>query len=387
MSREVLSVLDRAEREEIRFLEWLVNQDSGTYDRADVNQVGAILAEFVTDLGFAVTRFPQEKVGDHLLCEKPGTGPKRFLFVSHLDTVYPAGTAKERPFRVEGLRAYGPAVIDMKGGITAMLFAFRGLKAIGAKAWAETNLRIVFNSDEEILSPTSRGLIQEQARWAHSVGVTEPARPHGEYVRARKGAGKFYLEVTGKAAHAGAQPELGASALWDVAQKVCALHTLTDFARGTTVNVGVIRGGERSNVVCDRCYAEIDLRARTPADADQAIAAMRQICEAVHVPGTQPRFWGELSFPPWSEGDPGTARLLAILGEAGKEIGLEVKAILTGGGSDGNHTSQVAPTIDGMGPQGSGTHSPNEFMELPTLLERTKMIALFLEHWHATFQP
>ena len=269
--------------------------------------------------------------------------------------------------------------------VAARIQRARVHREAGTRAWAETTIAVVFNSDEERLSPSSKDLIQAQARRAHSVGILEPARPGGEYVMARKGAGSFQLEITGKAAHAGNQPELGASAIGDLAQKIVDLHALTNFETGTTVNVGVIQGGERPNVVADRAYAEIDLRAWTQDEAERAIARMREIAERPRVPGTTSSFRGALNFPPWPPGHPGTARLLEIMSAAGREIGVEVRAIRTGGGSDGNHTSHVAPTIDGLGPKGSRAHSDEEFVELDTLLERTKMIALFLERWAAEF--
>ncbi len=176
---------------------------------------------------------------------------------------------------------------------------------------------MVFNSDEERLSPTSRPVIEAEARRAHSVGILEPARPGGEYVMARKGAGTFHLEIQGKASHAGLQPELGASAIWDLAQKVAALHALTDLETGVTVNVGTVRGGERPNVVAAHAAAEIDLRAWSQADADATIAAMRTICERPHVAGTSARFHGQIHFPPWPPGLPGTERLLEIMRGAG----------------------------------------------------------------------
>src|SRR5882724_6616769 len=215
-------------------------------DVLDVNRVGAILAERLERLGFGVRRVVNDRFGDHLVGDKPGTGPKRFLFVGHYDTVFASGTAKQRPFRVdpEG-RAWGPGVYDMKGGLAALLYALRAHAEARTRAWAETTVSVVFNADEERLSPTSREVIATEARRADSVGILEPARQGGEYVMARKGAGTFYLEVTGKASHAGLQPELGASAIWDLAQKVAALHALTDFDKGTTVNVGTLRGGER----------------------------------------------------------------------------------------------------------------------------------------------
>jgi glutamate carboxypeptidase len=203
---------------------------------------------------------------------------------------------------------------------------------------------------------------------------------------ARKGAGTFQLEVTGKAAHAGLQPELGASAIWDLAQKVAALHALTDLDKGTTVNVGTVRGGERPNVVADRAVAEIDLRAWNRAEAEAAIAAMEKICAQPHVAGTTARFSGEGSFPPWPPGLPGTERLLEIMRAVGRDLGVDVRAIKTGGGSDGNHTSAIAPTLDGMGPRGNRAHSAEEFIEVASLLERTKMLALFLDRWAGEFE-
>jgi glutamate carboxypeptidase len=202
----------------------------------------------------------------------------------------------------------------------------------------------------------------------------------------RKGAAKFFLEIRGRAAHAGNQPELGRSAVLAMARKIEALHALTDLAEGTTVNVGVVRGGERSNVVADRCDAEIDLRAWTPAAADKAIARLHEIADRPDLDGTTARLSGDMNFPPWPPGLPGTTRLLEIMEAAGRELGVEVKAIKTGGGSDGNHTAHVAPTIDGLGPQGSLAHNPDEYIELPTLIERARVNARFVELWAEKFR-
>ena len=385
--RQLTERLDGWRDEQIELLARLVNHDSGTDDVMDVNRVGAILAERLRGLGFNLRRVASERFGDHLVGEKPGTGPKRFLFVGHYDTVFPSGTAKQRPFRIDGQgRAWGPGVYDMKGGLVTLLFALRAHKEARTRAWDDTTIAIVFNSDEERLSPTSRPVIQEEAKRAHSVGILEPARAGGEYVMARKGAGTFELEVTGKASHAGLQPELGASAIWALAQKIAALHALTDLDKGVTVNVGTVRGGERPNVVAPHAVAEVDLRAWSQADADAAIAEMRKICAKAHVAGTTARFEGQIQFPPWPPGLPGTERLVAIMQAVGRDLGVEVKAIKTGGGSDGNHTSAVAPTLDGMGPKGSRAHSEEEFIEVASLLERSKMLALFLDRWAAEFQ-
>jgi glutamate carboxypeptidase len=382
---DLLARLDAWRDEQLDFLARLVNQDSGTDDRDDVNRLGDVLAAQLEALGFHVRRVPQTRFGDHLVAEKPGRGPKRFLLVGHFDTVFRAGTARVRPFRIADGRAYGPGVYDMKGGLAAGLYALRAHREAGTRAWDDVSLAVVFNADEERLSPTSRALIQAEAGRAHSVGILEPARPGGECVMARKGAGTFTLEVTGQAAHAGLQPELGASAIADLAQKIVELHALTDLARGTTVNVGVIQGGERPNVVADRARAEIDLRVWTPEEGERMVALMQEIAQVPRVPGTQARLTGAIDFPPWPPGLPGTVRLVELLQAAGRDLGVEVRAIATGGGSDGNHTAHVAPTIDGLGPQGSRAHSDEEFILVPTLLERTKLLALFLDRWAAEF--
>lgn len=381
MTSPAVTWLDDKEAEAIRFLEALVNQDSGTYDRNDVNRLADMLAVPLSDLGFRSTRFPETQYGDHWLWEKPGREAKRLLFVSHIDTVFASGTAKERPFSISGKRAHGPGVLDMKGGITVVLFALRALKATDSAAWRDASIAWFLNTDEEVLSASSRPLIRAEAERSASVVVTEPARVNGEYVIGRKGAGKFFLEIAGRSAHAGNQPEHGRSAIGAMAQKISALHAMTDLAEGTTVNVGVVRGGTRSNVVADQCYAEIDLRAWTPEAADRAMATFREIAGRADVPDTTARLRGDLNFPPWAPGNPGTMALMALVADAGRELGLTLTGIKTGGGSDGNHASAVAPTIDGFGPQGSLAHNPDEYIEVATVIERAKVTARFVELW------
>ncbi len=386
MTSPAVRWLDDKEPDALRFLEALVNQDSGTYDQLDVNRMGDLLAGALDELGFHATRFPQSDYGDHWLWEHHGAADKRLLAISHIDTVFATGTAKSRPFSISGPRAYGPGVLDMKGGITVLVFALRALRATDSPAWRDASLAWFLNSDEEVLSPSSRALIRAEAERSASVIVTEPARTGGEYVVARKGAGKFFLEVFGRAAHAGAQPELGRSAIGAMAQKIEALHAMTDLAEGTTVNVGVVRGGTRSNVIADECYAEIDLRSWTPDAATRAMARFDEIARTTHVPDTTAELRGDMNFPPWPEGLPGTLELLALVQDAGRELGLALNGIRTGGGSDGNHASAVAPTLDGFGPQGSRAHSEDEFIEVATLIERAKVTARFIELWTERFR-
>ncbi|RPI09858.1 MAG: M20/M25/M40 family metallo-hydrolase, partial [Zetaproteobacteria bacterium] len=214
--------------------------------------------------------------------------------------------------------------------------------------------------------------------------VLEPARPNGECVIGRKGVGHFRLEVFGRQAHAGSQPELGINAIWELAHKICAMQAVSDPERGTTVNVGVVRGGERPNVVPDRASADLDLRIWTVEEADRVTDAFRAIAERAAIPGATATLTGEISNPPWQTND-GTRRMLAILNEAGSPLGLSFAGVTTGGGSDGSRTAQVIPTLDGLGPVGSKMHSAEEYMEVPSLLQRAALLALFMETWYERF--
>ena len=378
--QEIIAAVDDHEREALALLEQLVNVDSGTYDKAGVDHVGAILAERVATLGFSVETIAQNIVGNHLVCRKPGRSDRRILFIGHMDTVFPAGTVAKRPFRIEGSRAFGPGVVDMKGGIVCLLTALTALKQTRSPAWDAMDMTIVFNSDEEVLSTTSHPIIAREAQRARTVCVFEPARPGGEYVIQRKGVGKYVLTVHGRAAHAGAQPERGRSAIVELAHKIVALHAMNDPSTGVTVNVGVIRGGERSNVIAEQAQAEIDLRVPDNATLVHVAARFQEIAATNTIPDTTAELSGGVTFPPMVQ-TPAARTLFAALQEAGRTLGLELRGIPTGGGSDGNHASQFAPTLDGMGPQGSEAHSDREFMEVPTLAERAKVTALFLARW------
>jgi glutamate carboxypeptidase len=334
------------------------------------------------ELGFCVERIPQRERGDHLVA-RIGDGPRRLLLLGHMDTVYPAGTARARPFRLEGEKAFGPGVADMKGGLTALVFALRALAAAGALPPPGTALTAVLTSDEEVFSPTSRGLIEREARGAAAVAVLEPARVSGECVVARRGAGRYVLDVQGRAAHAGNQPELGINAIWDLAQKVCAIQSLADAFPGATVNVGTIRGGERSNVIPDRAVAEIGVRAAAPDGAEALTWALEAIAATAHVPGARAKLEGEWGFPPWPEQE-ATRRLVALLRRAAAPLGVAIGAIHAGGASDGNRTWRHAPTIDGLGPAGDRYHSPDEFIWARSLVERAAILAGFIELWAST---
>lgn len=378
--KALLEYIDSKAGEMLELLERLVNIDCGTYDKVGVDQVGDILAERLAALDFDVQRDLQKEFGDHVIGFKPGAGHQRILFIGHMDTVFPVGTAQKRPFRMEGDRAFGPGVVDMKGGITCLLYALEALKNVAPETYLQLAMDVVFNSDEEVLSPTSRPIIESRAKQALAACVFEPARPGGEYVIQRKGVGKYILKIAGRAAHAGAQPEDGRSAIEELAHKIVALHALTDAATGTNINVGVIRGGERPNIIADEAYAEVDIRVADLPTAENIDQRIREIAAAQVVPDTTCELSGGIQFPPMLPTEE-SASLFETLQKAGRTLGLDLHGIATGGGSDGNHAAQFVPTIDGMGPRGGGAHSDREYIETATLAERAKVTALFLAEW------
>jgi glutamate carboxypeptidase len=380
MEREILGHIGRRQDAMVELLRDLVERESGTYDKADVDQLGDFLRRRLEELDFETELVRQDRYGDHVVGRRPGRNGKQILLVGHFDTVFAHGTLRERPWRVEDGRAYGPGVYDMKGGIAILLTALEALRATRSPVFEECGITVFFNSDEEVLSPTSAEPIDEIARRCQAVCILEPARPGGEYTFTRKGAGKFYLRVRGRSAHAGGQPERGRSANLEIAHKVVALHALNDPPSGTTVNVGVLRGGERSNIICPEAYAEIDLRALDPTKMEAAIEAMRRIAERSTVPDTTAEFWGDPSFPPLPR-KASNERLFELVREAARTVGFEAREVVSGGGSDGNHTGQIAPTIDGMGVRGDGAHTEHEFAVLASLPERAQTLALFLHRW------
>jgi glutamate carboxypeptidase len=379
-TQKILHDIGQRQEQMVGLLRQLVEHESGTYDKADVDRLGMFLREQLDGLEFQTELLAQERVGDHVVGRRPSRNGKQILLVGHFDTVFSHGTLAERPWRVENGRAYGPGVYDMKGGIAILLTALGALRRVGSPFWSETGITVFFNSDEEILSPTSAGPIDAIARACQTACILEPARPGGEYTFVRKGAGKFFMKIAGRAAHAGGQPELGRSAALELAHKTIALHGLNDPTTGTTVNVGVMRAGERSNIICPEAYAEIDLRALDPEAMESAIEAMRQLAAASTVPDTTTEFWGESHFPPLPR-KPVNERLLGMMREVAAEVGFEARDIVSGGGSDGNHTGQIVPTIDGMGIGGDGAHTEREFGVLASLAERAQALALFLHAW------
>ena len=299
---------------------------------------------------------------------------KRILILGHTDTVHPRGTLAERPWREAGGRIYGPGVFDMKAGCALALEALRArgqLAAGGARP-----VVLLLTCDEEAGSMSGRALVEEEARRAEYVLVLEPPAPGGRVKTARKGTGYFRLAVEGVAAHAGLEPEKGASAVLEIARQIERLHALNDAARGTTVNVGVVCGGTRSNVVAAEARAEVDVRFGTLEEArriEEAIRALRPFD-----PRTSLKFEGGVNRPPL-ERTPAVARLYEHARRQASLLGFELGEASVGGASDGNFAAACgAPVLDGLGVEGDGAHADHEHIVADNVVSRGALLASLL---------
>ncbi|RMF85313.1 MAG: M20 family peptidase [Nitrospinota bacterium] len=358
----------------LAFLQEIVRMESPTTDKAAVDRLGRFLEAELTALGATVKRYPQQEVGDHLIAEW-GEGEEQYLILCHIDTVWPIGSPAQNPIRVEDGRAYGPAIFDMKAGVTIALYALKGLRALGVTP--PRRVVLLFNTDEEIGSPTSRPLIEEEARKsAYALCLEPPIPPQGALKTFRKGVGRFDLKITGRAAHSGADHDKGISAIQELAHQILKLHSLTDYEKGTTVNVGVVGGGTRPNVVAEQAWAEIDLRVSTMEEGERLT---REILSLQPVtPGTRVEVTGGLNRPPM-ERTPTIVQLFQQAQAIGAELGLSLVEAGTGGGSDGQFAAALGvPTLDGLGCPGDGGHAVTEHILVQHLPERAALLASLL---------
>ena len=363
-------------------LERFVNVDCGSHLVAGVNQVGRWLAEQLRELGATVEGVPGQAVGDTIVGRLAGGGHggagagRRLLLIGHLDTVFPAGTAAARPFRVAGGHALGPGVSDMKAGLLSGLYALRALRAIGRSLGAE--VVFIANPDEELASPESTPVIEREARGAGTALVLEGARANGDIVSSRKGVADIVLRVHGRAAHAGVEPEKGRSAILEAAHKTLALAALNGRWPGVTLNVGVVSGGTRPNVVPAEAMLHLDLRAVEPETMALVEAEIERICASASVPDVScvveygPRFGPMVR-------SAGTARLAERAIALAGRLGFTLRDAATGGGSDAGTTSGLGvPTLDGLGPIGGLDHSPDEYLEIDSIVPRTTLLAALI---------
>jgi len=377
MGNPFVGDVEKKKSEILDFLCRLVEMESPSQEKRCVDAVVDVLEKEYRNLGFATQRLPREQYGNHLMAEISGGSGPRVLMVGHADTVFSLGTIKTMPLRREGDRLFGPAVEDMKGGLTVMLFAVQSLLA--TRGSIHGSLRVMVNTDEEPGSPTSRDLWPDLCKDLDWAFILEPAQPDGGLVLRRKGVGIFHLAVKGRSAHAGAEPEKGASAIRVLAKKILDLEALADLKAGTTVNTGVIQGGTHPYVVPAEAKASIDIRVLTLAERERVLAVMKTIVDRLDLPGTQATLEGKFHRPPM-EPAPGIEKLQRIVEEEARTVNLQVRWALTGGASDGNNISAGGvPTIDGMGPVGGNAHSPDEYMDIPSLYQKTALLASVLD--------
>ncbi len=371
--RPILDWLGAQQGAMLGLLEELVNIDGGSYDKAGVDAVGARIRKFLEEQGIACESIANETYGDALRATVGGPSNSAIMLMGHRDTVFPKGEPSRRPFRIENGRAYGPGVADMKAGLVMNAFVLAAFNKFGG---APAPLVGLFTSDEEIGSPSCRPVIEAEARRARAVFNSEPGRPSGAVVTGRKGGVFMKMEVAGKAAHSGANIAEGISAIEELARKIVALHALTDLTKGTTVNVGLISGGQTVNTVAPWAKCEIDLRYVTPADRAAAMGKIERIVATSHVPGTSAKLEIAGEFLPLVELADGK-RLFDHYVACGNDLGIEVAGEFTGGCADSGFTAGVGtPTICAVGPVGGKAHSPEEYLVVDSLVPRAQTLAL-----------
>jgi glutamate carboxypeptidase len=354
----------------IELTEALVAIESPTDDKAAVDRCGAVLAARLEQMGGAVTRVSSDTAGDHLSA-RFGPGPRQILILGHFDTVWPIGQLARMPIRREDGRLHGPGVLDMKAGIALGMLATKAMLDLAPPA--DARITMLWTTDEEEGSETSRALIEAEAARSEAVLVLEPALAGGALKTSRKGIGQYELVVRGVAAHAGVDPRKGVNAIRELAIQVLALDAIRDIDRGVLVNVGLVSGGSRANVVPDLATATVDARASTLADADQLDRSMRALKAATH--GATLEVSGGFNRPPMERSE-GVVRLFGIAREVAAEMGADLAEGGTGGGSDGNFTAALGiPTLDGLGAVGDGAHALHEHVELEPLARRAALIA------------
>ncbi|MGQ0604797.1 MAG: M20 family metallopeptidase [Anaerolineales bacterium] len=364
----------------VSLLKRITTIETPSTDKAAVDRLGAVMAEELRQLGATVTVDVQTMAGDNVVgCWGAAhmAGRDGILFMCHMDTVCSLGTLARQPIRESDGKLYGPGVIDMKASLALTLIVLAQLRA--HDHWPTRPITALFTSDEEIGSDHSRTLIEKLAQESELVLCMEPALAGGALKTERKGIGDMTILTKGRATHAGADHENGRNAIEELAHHILAAQTLTDYGQGTTVNVGVISGGTRANVVPDEARAEVDFRVATPAEAERLQTWMRTRQPVMR--GTSVAVTGGLNRPPMPRDavmEATFARAKAIAGE----LGMTLTEGSTGGGSDANFVAPLGvPVLDGLGAQGNGAHSEREHILIASLPERAALLAALLTEW------
>ena len=371
-ARAVLGRMEVLRSEFIDFVRELVLEESPSTDPEAQRGVRALLTTALGDLGLDVEHVPGRRSGGHLVARTPAaaTGGAQLL-LGHMDTVWPIGTLDRMPVTVADGRLTGPGVFDMKAGLAIGVFALRALRDLGLDLGVAPVFLI--NSDEELGSPESESLVVEWARRVSRAFVLEPALgPAGGLKTRRKGIAHYLVDVSGRSSHAGLAPEEGASAVLALAHLIREIDGLADPRTGTTMNVGVVRGGSRANVVAPEASAEVDVRVWNAAEAErvrEAMFGLETVVPGTTVAVTEIQARGPLERTPRNVALWARARIVA------GEIGLDLEEGSAGGGSDGNLTSLHTATLDGLGAVGDGAHATHEFIYVDRVIERVALLA------------
>lgn len=354
-------------------LKKVVNIDCGTATIEGVDKVSQIFQQWYQAENWLCDRVPLgDKVGPGLFAtNKPDAEDFDVLLVGHMDTVFPVGTVAERPFHIEGNRAFGPGVSDMKSGLLNILWALRGLDK---RDLNRLSIAVAMNPDEETGSVHSHHWIGELAKRSRCVLVCEAARADGSLVKARKGMSRYCLQFMGVASHAGNDPEKGRSAITALAHAVLAVNQFAAPTLGTTINVGVISGGNAANIVPDSAQMIIDLRFEDNQEYQRVHERVMALANHSFSPDVKTLVQQQAQVPAMSPSK-ATEALMRNVEQAGEAEGIEVRWQAVGGGSDANHTAALGvPSLDGFGPIGAGFHSPSEYLELDSIEPRVRLL-------------
>ena len=376
----MLSYFEVHRAEMLEFTRWLVEQESMSREAEATRRIAENLGDSFAQIASGVELLNDPRYGSTLRARFDFSGEssrddKQLLVVGHLDTVWPLGTLASRPFRVEGDFAFGPGIFDMKAGVMLAVFALRSIKELGRVTKRRTTL--LMTCDEETGSHFSREIIEEEGRRSHAALVLEPPIPGGTIKTARKGVGEFELIIRGRPAHAGNDPRAGISAITELAHQIQAINKLNDYDRGTTVNVGVVRGGVLSNVIAAEAHAFIDMRFRSVEEGERIIEAMSKLQPVLD--GARIEIRGGINRPPLVR-TPETGELFEHARRLASEIGFELKEGSVGGGSDGNFIAALGvPVLDGLGVDGAGAHAEHEHIIISDIPRRAALLTRLIE--------
>lgn len=373
-AQDYLPQLVTCQDELLQRLECIVNIDSGTGQIAGMQQMAALLQQWLEALGFAVSFHEAEGFGPNVVARRRGKGRRRILLVGHIDTVYKRGAAAERPWQVEQGIAFGAGVIDMKSGVLMSIYAVKALLEAGFENYGE--LILAFNNDEEVGSPGSGPLLRELAGQVDAALVMEPSRSASVITKARKGADKYVMTVRGVPAHSGVEPHRGRSAVLELAHKIIAVHHLNTLFPGMTFNVTRLSSSEPLNVVPDLARCHISVRAHKKEQLEWAAKALETIAAGCNIPGTKTTLERTPGRIPY-ETTPAIARLVEMAALEGQALGLQIAAESKSGLSDANLlVASGVPALDSLGPVGGGMHDLNrEYLRIDSLPLRGALLA------------